>query len=416
MYYLKKPSLKLSFLRFKITTTFLFFIFCFKFSFAVNLDLPSDERVPIRSNIKSCRSFLIPGNQHIDDSVGIPFSTNNIIHFRNELIEAIRIHGLERFRDAKFFVVGIPMKDLRKTQKLYLELEQELGLERVRAQIIVFDVPSDLVLDESISLARRIFEKTLYFFPSLKKDYQRPQIGELISGFSTSAIQELPNMVLLFERMPLLDATLAVTSHTIILSSFLIYEKSLINWILRSGATSEKNKRIEMFLKNMLVSLPFVLSYNVFGNFSKILDFYSKHGFVKMAEAFPNEVLNFGATQGLTLFLQALFYSQVINSGYSAWVNRQVGEINSRDARTIRPWIEMPVLMLNTALLAWASSGQADILYSLGPLDLNTGHLALASLTAAGGYLFYISPGFLNPTLGWYNKIKDFVNQIKAKK
>jgi hypothetical protein len=196
----------------------------------------------------------------------------------------------------------------------------------------------------------------------------------------------------------------------------LIYEKSLINWILRNSSTTEKGRRIEMFLKNMMVSMPFILSYNIFGNFSKILDFYAQHGFAKMAQAFPNEVANFGATQGLTTFLQALFFSQVINSGSSAWVNRQVGEENTRDARTLRPWLELPILSLDVFLLAYAASGQAEVLYSLGPLSVNTGHVALAGLVAGGAFLFHAAPNFLNHPLRWFQKARGFMARVREQR
>lgn len=383
---------------------------------ASKYDLESERREPIRLTIQSCRSFLIPGDQRIDDSVGIPFTSNTPEDFRQELDQLIRVKGREFLQGARFYVAGVAMKDAKAVESQYCRIETEYEFKELGARIYVLSLPTEVIKPKSVNIARQVMERVFYFFPSIRRDYQTPQLGELVSGFSTSALQEIPNFILMFQRTEALDASLAVTSHAAILGALLIYEKSLINWILRGGSVSERGRRVEMFLKNMLVSLPFILSYNVFGQFSKILRHYHDYGWAGLIREFPEQVGNFAATQGLTMVLQGLFFSQFINSGISAWVNRQVGEEDTRYARTLRPWIEFPILSLDAVLLSWAASGQAAMWFEIGPMTVNSGHIGLATLTATGATLFYLAPNVLNPTLKWYRSLRQFIQRVGVRK
>ncbi len=369
----------------------------------IDLDTPPAGRRPIRSDIHLCRNYLVPAEQ-TDDSVGIPFDARNAAEFEAQIREALGKYGPERFRNGTFYVLGKKMSDELEQQATYTAALDRLGLSALGSSVKVLSVPDGFIEKESRQLARDILQRMRYFFFSKKRDYQTPQVAEVSSGWTTTAILEVPSVIFLYGTLPVLDANLTVASHAITLGAYNIYVKSMMNWLLRPGGPNGRPDEAELFLKQILLSAPFVVNYNVFGRFSEILNFYAANGWAATAGAFPAELSSFATTQGLTLLLQTIFYSQVVTKGFGAWANNQTGEENSRLARAAAPWLKAPILMLDGMVLAMASSNWGEPLLTLGPAELNWGHVSLMALTATGAAFFAKFPRGLDRTLPAFAK------------
>lgn len=373
--------------------------------FAANLDLPAGERPQIRNRILNCETMLKTTDQ-IDDSVGIPFSGNSITDFETELSATLTTYGIEKFRNGTFYVLGTPMQDERAVLGQYEDLLKRYELDKVNAKVVVLSAPSNLIKEESVGLARHVLQRLQYFFPSLSRDYQSPQWGEIMSDWQATLAIESVNVYFLFQSMPVEQASLVVATHAIVLNAYTIFTKSLLNFLLRNGSKDQRINNVELFLKQMLLSVPFVLNYSVLGRLNDIVSYYSHWGWQKTVEAFPYEVAHFTATQGLTLALQTIFYSQIITKGYGGWVDRQIGDQNTRDARTLRPLLQVPVLATDAVLLMVASADWQSLL-QLGAVDVNAGHVGLVALTASMALIFKKFPDAFQPILKRYQSWKD---------
>lgn len=352
-------------------------------------------RQPIRAQVRECATLLVEEGQ-LDDSVGLPFSSHDPKEFETELTAALTKFGPERFRNGRFYVLGVEMSRAIQVTQAYDDILERHGLHALGARALVLDVPTHLVRDEAVRLTQRVMEGLRYFVPSCKRDYQCPQRAEVLSGlFATGAI-EIPNVIFLYSSLPALDANLTVVTHVVTLTAMTTFSKSMINWLMRSGTRREWTGSAELFLKQMLFSMPFVANFNIFGRFSEILSFYHAHGAAGLAAALPGEAVTFVATQGLTLALQTLFYSEVMTKGYARWMDAQTGDVDAKAARALRPWLQSPLLMLDAVLLAMASSNWGEPLLSWGSAEVNVGHAALLGATVAGKMFFAKFPRALN--------------------
>lgn len=387
----------------------------FAFAEGASLDLGAHLRPQIRNQIRQCQTLLIESGQ-ADDSVGIPFSTNNPEEFRAQVAEAVAKYGLERFRSGTFFVLGVQMRDEAATLARFNEVLEASGLNEVGAEVKVLSVPSNLIREESVSLARDILERVRYFWPSITRDAQAPQMAEIHAGWMSTAVLEVPTVIFLYSSLPALDANMTAISHAVILGAYTIYSKSMLNWLLRPGFDKPSLANIELFFKQMALSAPFVANYNIFGKFSEITQYYVLNGWAKTMQAFPHELAAFATTQGLTVVLQTIFYSQVITKGFGGWVNNQVGEDNSRVARASRPWLQAPILMADAVVLAMASSSWGEPLLTIGPMELNWGHAGLIAMTASASFIFNKFPDALNKTIPVYKWLERFGRGSKVAK
>ena len=357
---------------------------------AIDLGMSSNARTNVRANASDCATAFVSTNAQIDDSVGIPFQINSPESFKEQVEVAITKYGLEAFRDGTFFIRGIPMHREKEVKSQYNTLLNELGLKGVNAKIKVWSVPSNLIEEGSVSLARSALQKLKYFAPSLDKDFQKPQLGEVFNGLGVTVAIEAPNVYFLLSTMEPLNAWTTVTSHAMIIGGLTVFTKTVNNWLQRTNYPGEQQtkKNVELFFKQMLLSLPFAASYSIFGHFSEILNFYSANGWVSTLAAFPNELASFVTTQGLTLAIQTLFYSQVITNGFGKWVDNQVGEEKTKWARTLRPLLQGPVLVADAIFFAMAASNWGEPILTLGPSEINWGHVGIIALTGAGVAVF----------------------------
>lgn len=387
-----------------------YFTFSSFFAHGAGFDWTPENRPPIRASIQDCKTFLVPDEPTRNDSVGVLLSTGQIDDFETQLDELIATRGEAAALGGQFFITGVPMGKEKQTRDLFETALAKRNLLRGGTKVTVMSIPKAEVTKLVKQTVSAVWDRLKYFMPSIARDYQTPLRGEVTTGIASDIAVEVPNVVFLYNTLPLIDANLAVTTHTVTLLAYIVYGKFMLNWLLRPGTG-----KIEGFLKSALLSFPFILNYSLFGNFSKIAGFYQQHGWSETLAAFPEQMANFGTTQGLTLFLQVLFYNVVMTNGVGAWQNSQEGTENSRLARTVSNIIRTPILAMDAIALAMAG-GNANPLWSMGPFDVNSGHIALVGLSAIGSIL-YFKPNILNPTLRWYKGFqtiwKSFASAFK---
>lgn len=364
-------------------------------------DWDPKARQPIREQANGCHVFLALAEPEVNDSVGVRLSSNRIEDFEAGLVQALRERGPEVFRRAHLFVTGVAKGDESKTVKAYYDALYRHGIgPEAGVKVRVLSIPRSWVQKDAQTALKRIWERVVHWFPSFERHYQSPLGSEVLSGLTSAALVEALNVVYLYQTLPFLDANLTVGNHATLLVVYSVFKKMMINWLLEPGFN-----RVESFLKQVACSLPFVANYNLFGKFSEIVAFYQGHGWQETLQQFPAEMLNFGAVQGLTLFLQTMFYDIVMTRGVRGWENRQEGVARSESARSFTNWVTIPLLAVDSVLLAMTAN--AEPWAKLGPMEFNTGHAALGLLTVVGSAL-WLFPKMLDPVFDFYEGTKSF--------
>lgn len=184
----------------------------------------------------------------------------------------------------------------------------------------------------------------------------------------------------------------------------------MLNWLLRPGAN-----KVEGFTKQMALSVPFMVNFNILGNFTKIQNFVIDAGLNGTLQVMPQVLTEFASTQSLTIVLQTLFYQIFITNGIRALETLQKTVNNELAARTITKYLAIPVLALDAVFFAMASSGTGDVLFNIGPMVVNTGHAALAALTMVGIPIAKW-PQILQPTVKTYRMATSRLIRKKIKR
>ncbi|NDF14274.1 hypothetical protein EB061_02990, partial [bacterium] len=244
----------------------------------------------------------------------------------------------------------------------YAAALERQGVPRDQVKIRVLSAPRSLLAEKTIPALRELWPRLQYFFPSLKRDFQKPLSSEVLTGIASTIPLELPNAVYLLKTLPSPDAEIVLGVHTATLFAYTVFSQTLLNWLLRPGTT-----RMELFLKQCISSMPFILNYRLFGNFSEIMAKVQTEGFAYLQRSGPGAIADFVATDGFTLILQTVFYSVVITKGAGEWVNGQIVEKNIAAARAMRPVVQAPILIVDALLLAY-STVSTNVLLELGPL------------------------------------------------
>ncbi|NDG85573.1 MAG: hypothetical protein EBX52_11145 [Proteobacteria bacterium] len=332
--------------------------------------------VPIRPRMLDCSALL--SKQGMGDGVGLPLSTGGLQDFETSLDHLIESEGASALRGSHLYITGIEMGDERAIREKY-EAELEVrGFGKGEVTVHVLSAPRSLVAKQIAPALNDAWHRLQYFFPSLKRDFQKPLASEILTGIAATVPLELPNAVYLMKTLPSPDAQIVLGVHSATLLAYTVFSQTLLNWLLRPGT-----KRMELFLKQCTLSMPFILNYRVFGHFSEILAKIQSEGYSYLANQGPGAIADFIATDGFTTILQTVFYSVVITKGAGEWVNGQIIEKNQAAARATRPILQAPVLIADALLLAYATTSQ-NILFHVGPLAFNDGHAMLIGITAMG--------------------------------
>ncbi len=431
----------------------------------------SGSRVAIKGfGVRACQIVLAPLEEgRTSDSMGVRLAQkNDQASFRSSLEQAIAEKGLAIFDGADLYVSGINMKDEASVKTQYSETMASVGIDSSKTKLIVLSIPEaparevlrlgyqqmmnrmqkilpgvyqkifsaerlkefeDSAIEgmQTVTLmnavrsidikeeGRHAKERLRNFFYSREKDYESPTKGELVSGLISTSGLEISNAVNLAYMLPWTDAALTLTIHTLTLAFYIGYQKTMGNWFMRTPT------QVEMFAKQMVTSAPFIINYNIFGNFTELLTYLQTHSFSEASIAFPGLMTSLMSSQGVTTILQATFYWLFMGNGIRAWVNSVEGEADSQTARKLSNYIAGPVLFLDAVFLTMASADKPlpllniqNYSYNIGPLELSLGHALLAGLTLAT-YKVWTNPRTLDPILRWHKNVRAAISRPSAK-
>ena len=360
------------------------------------------ERVAFRLRMRQPGVYLLEKDgTSKDDSVGRKLTASLQTA---DIGAALKTHALENLRGKTLYVTGVEMGSEQDALRRVREAVSGTpgGLDQVEIRILSVPRPRSRG-----GLLRSLRDRLVYFMPSMRRDYQRPLRDEVISGALSTLILELPNALYLLLALSPINAAIVLAVHAAVLASYTIWQRSLGNWLLRSSGA-------EMFLKQLLTSLPFVINYNVFGHFTGLASFFHAHGIAGALRQFPAQLLQFSVTQGLTTLLQTVFYSWVVTRGFRAWASNQKLPQNAEAARSWVNWLLMPWLWIDAIFLTQAATA-ANVLFRWHSFALTSGHLSLAALTLLGSIVVFY-PSLLDKTLPAYKRIRAWVGKLKIRK
>ena len=333
---------------------------------------PQPEQVAYRMLIKKPGVYAVDfDGKGKDDSTGVRISDTLDA---DALFQKLRSLDVSAVSGRKIVATGVEMGDERRVAR---RINEGLGAKRhyLGAPVAVLSVPRPW----SDGVGRAALDRVRYFWWSRVRDHQTPLRDEVTAGLTTTAALEAPNAAYLISTLPWPTSLVVLGLHSAMCAFTSVYQRSLGNWIIRSGPVGS-------FAKNLLVSLPFVLNYNL------------------LAASEPFSLGGFAVTQGLTLALQTVFYSSIVIRGFRGWA---AAKSDPGDAVAARAWVNvllLPWLWLDSIFVAQASMA-STVLGRAGPFTLTGGHVSLALLIAAG-WLLLRFPALLDWTLRGYRKLR----------
>ncbi len=367
----------------------------------------------IRDRMQECALFLSltqkdpDGKWRLNDSIGVRLSSRlERQSIRESLQAAIAEKGIEEVQKGKIYATGVEMRDHRSKRNEVFEIASELGLKLRRNQVVVMSVPSKVVELLSFRALVSVWEKLRYWAPSLSRHFQKPRWDEAFHKIFSTIPVEIPTLIMVYRDLAPADAHVVAAIHTTILFSYYLYTKTVNNWMQQPGM---KNA-VPMLLKQLAMSTPFVVNFNVMYNMDKIRAFAGANGIQATLAEFPEQVATFGATQGLTVALQTIFYTVLMGKRIGPWIDSKSDPRQSVSVRSAQAWVTAPFLAADSFFIAMASSGK-DPLWSLdlpyGTFSINPGHLLLAGLTAGSAVI--AKPYILDPFLRFWMWGEDHV-------
>lgn len=335
-----------------------------------------EEFVPFRLHIRKPGVYLLERDVRTgDDSNGRLVAASLGGEDLSGALSKLRTEGgPSALTGRRLFVTGVERGSEREARERVQALASAAGLGLDKGSVRVLSVPRPW----SKGRVRALVDRLVYFFPSFTRDFQRPLRGEIVSDVVTTSILEVPNAVYLLAALPQPDAGLVLGTHAALLSVYTLFQRSTVNWLLRAG-------KAELYAKQVLLSLPFVLNYNILGHFSALTGAHRTLGTEGLLALLPGALAGFAVTQGLTLLLQTAFYSIVVTGGFRAWAARQNTPENAGAARSWVAYLLLPWLWLDSIFLTEAGT-TATVLFHAGPFMLTLGHLHLAAWTALGAW------------------------------
>ncbi|MEI7973476.1 MAG: hypothetical protein WCH11_03820 [Bdellovibrio sp.] len=374
-------------------------------------ELPEKERLPIRKNILNPDTlFFVPQDQDGRTSNGIPFEVKNLHQVEQELRLRIEAVGYENFQDTRFYLTGVAMRDERRVKSQYEKMLHRLKLDERGVDVVIFSVPTVLVHQQVRRTWETFFEQVRYFFPSMQRDFESPTKFESFFASSITTLSNIPNLFFILpKKINPHNYLLTATAHLSLNLSTSIFFRFLGNWGNRYQSSSSRGRFFERYGKQALVTAIFVISYNVFGNFHEISQYFgSAHDFVEASKDVGWESLKFLQKNLVTIALNVLYYAQINTNGFAHWASSKKGVVENRMAQTILPWIRIPTSALQTGLLALSSTAASTPWLDLGLVQINEWHLPFAAAVGVGTFVFWKWPNFLDSVLELAFRLRDF--------
>lgn len=309
-------------------------------------------------------------------------------------LKEIRDLGSERV-EAKLHIREAPMWS-RATRELKARVDAQLketGLDEL-LEIQVHYKPSRTGFLGGL-------EKARYFFP-MRQDYERPIREEFTRGAPGVVLAESTASLYALLSLPPQSAIPLLVSHFGLLASIAAFQKSMANWRGRTMVRPESRLRpvaehTEAFLKEAMTSFVFVFNYKFSSNLPAVYNSI-RQGATQALHDLSQQAGQFMIDQGVTTGIQTAFFYLTFARGGFRWLKLTENDpelaAGSRRALSI---IMPSIFSISGPMVLWASTSHSTIL-SLGPVQLNGGHLGLLALTAAGSVIAY-NPMILNSAI-----------------
>ncbi len=409
---------------FKIFYSFVIFVFSQLSLAQTGLELtPSEKRPPIRPNISRCQTYFSPfeplSSPTVNTTVGIPIGGGSLEEFKNGLEKLINsLGGVESVKKGHFHVTGLnmpPLFGLSKMKESYFKILEENGIDREEIELKLLTYPQEKFSDSFFQAHRVALRKLRYWAPSVERDWERPLNSEIAAGLGTTFTIELVPALYWLTVLPSPDAELMIAAHAAILVMYDLTTKSMVNWLIR-----DKMTRFGQFAQQASLSMPFIVNYNVFGNFTPIKNYIIENGVAESFQQFlTSELPNFLMANSSTVALQMYFYRTVMSDWLGTWMATQEGSGRSKAARIFSQYIKIFPLMIDAWLLGIAPKNEQTLqffdlfevnnrLIELGPAVFNLGHLGLLSFAIFGSVMAKnpkFSQKILDPLLDQYIKL-----------
>lgn len=366
---------------------------------------PFQSALQVRTNMHLQKTLLTLQGA-VDDSLGLPFSGSSEEAFRERLRDYLKTNSGDELQNSTLWVLGQRMGDEKRTEQRFQTILQEFGLASKNIHVHVLSVPQALLEEQGRSLARDVLEQTLYSFPSVRRDYQKPKLAEVVSELTVSSLIATPTFIFFFSTLEPAPAMMTVATHATLLVATSVYSKALLNWMLRKGFVTHRANEFQLFLKQIAMSLPFAFTFSVIPHAPEIQQFILNTPWVEIFQVSAQKTGHFFVDQSVVMVLQALFYSQVMIKGLGKWVASQKTPEDSLAARSLRPLFSLPLLTVDAFLFAMASSNWGGSLFRSEYLTFNTGHISLLALTVGMGIVLQKYSKVLNYFIPVYERVK----------
>lgn len=378
------------------------------------LTLPAQELVNFKNDIKSCNLYF--ATTKLPTSHAFYLSNKNPEEFESSVKKIIAEKGISYLEEGTFYMTGVPMgKSGKNWVNDYNKILEQNGVNLKKAMIRPITIPRSMIEKIHTNIIVKMMDRIKYFFPSISKDFENIQLGEAALGLTFMVFNELgTSSYVLSSAANLRDATLTLVTHFTTLTFLTVFGSSVGRWIMRSPGSLNIGKislPTESLAKQFLLSLPFILNFQIFLNYSSVDTYmHSVTSEQFFNEFFASTLPNFFKSQTPSLILQTVFYNMVMTKNMRGWIFNQPSIKESEAAKNLFPLVTIPLALFDG--WSFAQAGSLPSTYHLGPFDLNQGHLYL-TYAIAGGWLYssnFAQKNFHNKLIKYYLEMTTLMN------
>ena len=390
-------------------------------------------------NNPNCHSFYTPYEPEalipFNDGSGFKLNQAHLDkNFKNEAKRLWDQYGEDYFYQGRFVLTGIDMQDAKAAKLKYLNYLSEIGLDASKVDLQVMSYPFAKVTGLNKSSLKAAINKMKYHvLPSKTHDFQKVYFKQkTLKTLESTAWIETLGLVMtgMSESLSTPEKASLIASNLALFYLYAKYKDSWLNWLFRPGS----NKVIG-FAKQVSLSIPFVISYNLFGNISDITQYLTSVGVTAdLLPALGAQVQAILPFAFKTAVLAGMWHRFVNTDIFGAWYNGQksLGSIQELKAfktmeKTMRVFgVPFSVMFLFSALPAT----QTILDLGIGGLGtFNSGHIQMLVYTAATVATFRIYKAMTGVSLMdkinatpslpkllkiWKSQLKKFSKRVKA--
>ena len=415
-------------------------LFLFILSFAIyaqDLENLKLENPRTYMHVPECNAFYTPYDPNalipFNDGAGYKITQANLDNnFKSEAQRLWDHYGEEYFYDGRFVLTGIDMQDAVATKAKYLNYLEDLGLDASRIDLQVMSYPFAKITGLNRSSILAATNKVKYhLLPSKVRDFQKVYFKQkTFETLKSTAWIETIGLVMtgLNEGLTTPEKTALIGANIGLFYLYAKYKDSWLNWLFRPGS----NKVIG-FAKQVSLSIPFVVSYNLFGNVTDIAEFFSNSGLNQVFPALKDQIQMIIPFAAKTAILAGLWHRLVNTDILGGWYNSQksLGSVAELKAFTTMEYSMRAFGVPFSLMFLYSALPGTQTLIDLGiggAGTFNAGHITMLAYTAAtvatfkaykaatGKSLMDFFNALKTPKLlkTWQENFKKFTQKIKA--